>query len=55
MNITSQALLNLIKHIFGNGFLHAIQVNLLLLAIVTLIINDKIHQLQLWICILIYI
>jgi ankyrin repeat protein len=55
LNVTKQALLNLIKHIFGNGFAHAVQANLLLLLITTLIIDNKIHQLQFWICILIYI
>jgi ankyrin repeat protein len=55
LNITKQASLNLIKHIFGNGLAHAVQVNLLILAFTTLIIDNKIHQLQFWICILIYI
>ncbi len=54
LNITKRSLLNLIKHIFGNGFAHAVQVNLLLLAFTILIIDNKIHQLQFWICILIY-
>lgn len=54
-NFTKQASLNLIKHIFGNGFLHAVQVNLLLLAFTTLIIDNQIHQLQFWIWIPIYI
>lgn len=55
LNITKQALLNLIKHIFGNGFAYAIQVNLFFLGTSILIIDNKIHQLQLWIVISIYI
>jgi ankyrin repeat protein len=55
LNITKQALLNLIKHIFGNGFAYAIQVNLFFFGTSILIVDNKIHQLQLWIIISIYI